>query len=385
MSARVLWLWLATRKSVGARTHQALLQRFGRVEQIYAADRRALTETPGLLKSQVDALCDKDTCEAERISERCGSLGISILTIADAGYPDRLRQIADPPIVLYVRGALPDLDDIPGIAVVGTRRSTLYGEKTAQTMAGGLAQAGFIIVTGMALGVDGAASRGALRAGGKTVAVLGGGVDVCYPMQHRALMGDILLSGAILSEYPPGTRALPQHFPVRNRIISGLCVGTLVIEAPLRSGALITAHEALDQGRDVFAVPGSVDLDSFKGSNAMLARGEAQLVTTPLEIIREYAGLLREEPDEARISRTFNRLIGAQPEPATVRAEEPALPDHLSETELRIIAAIREGAAGADEIADRTGLPAPLVTAAITMLELDGVIKRESGRLVPAT
>lgn len=392
MSARILWLWLATRRNIGARTCAALLDHFGSVEAIYAADRRALAEAPGVTFAQVNTLCDKSTNEAARIVQDCEAHGIAVLTIADAGYPDRLRQIADPPVVLYVRGTLPDLDSIPGIAVVGTRKPSPYGLATAQSMAQSLTEAGFVIVSGMALGVDGAAGRGALRAGGKTVAVLGCGLDRCYPIEHQQLMGDILLSGAVISEYPPGTEPLPQHFPARNRIISGLCVGTLVVEAGKRSGALITARDALDQGRDVFAVPGNVDMESFAGANDMISRGEAMLVSSPLPMIREYAALLPSTPDEARCAAAFARQVGTksapphpEPQPQAVPARETRgepMPLHLSEEEQRIVHAVREGAGTADEIIARTELPAPLVASSVIMLELDGVLVRKGGRLV---
>ena len=399
MSAQALWIWLATRQEVRAHVQTALLAQFGRIEQIYAADRQAFAQCSGLTKLQIESLCDKDMRPAEQIMERCATLGISVLTITDAGYPDRLRQIADPPTVLYIRGTLPDMDTQLGIAMVGTRQSTLYGEKTAQSMAYELAQAGFVVVTGMALGVDGAANRGALRANGKTVAVLGCGVDVCYPLAHRALMGDMILSGAVISEYPPATRPLAQHFPVRNRIISGLCVGTLVIEAPARSGALITAHIALDQGRDVFVIPGAVDMASCKGSNELIARGEAQLVTTSQEIIREYSGLLPQGQSEhaypARAPSVANRPPAIAARPLVVDTKQASShsalqnaravrlqADNLSEMQQHIVQAIGAGATSVDEIVERTQLQAQRVTAEVTMLELDGIVTRDAGRLV---
>ncbi|MGE4548456.1 MAG: DNA-processing protein DprA [Intestinibacillus sp.] len=405
MSARLHWLWLATRAPLRPHQTAALLAHFGSAEQVYAADRCALTCVSGLTRAQVDALCDKELHGAERISDACQRLGAGILTLADTAYPDRLRQIADPPAVLYVRGTLPDLDAAPGIAVVGTRRASAYGRAAAENMARKLTEAGFIIVSGMASGIDGEANRAALRAGGRTVAVLGCGVDVCYPPHHKALMGDILLAGAVVSEYPPGTEPLAAHFPARNRIISGLCVGTLVIEAPLRSGSLITARCALDQGRDVFAVPGNIGVPSFDGSNRMIADGEAMLAAAPRDIIREYAGLLPEISKESRVQRVLERQTGEPPranpglwqglrerarrerptpEPAAAvreAAEKPALPAHLTDEERAIVQAVQRGADTTDAIIDAVGLPTQRVTASITMLELDGVLTREGGRL----
>ena len=217
MSSRLSYVWLTIRRGVSAGTAVSLLRAFGSPEAVFAADRAALTMAKDcpLRKVQVDALCDKNTDEAERILAQCAKDGIQIITLGDSAYPDRLRAIENPPVVLYVRGKWPDFDVMPGIAVVGTREATPYGLKIAEQIGSVLGKNGFITVSGMALGNDGAAHRGALRVGGLTVAVLAGGVDVCYPPQHRSLMGDILLSGAIISEYPPGTEPRGEHYHAR--------------------------------------------------------------------------------------------------------------------------------------------------------------------------
>ena len=244
MPSRLSYVWLSQRRGLTPFNMAQLLRAFGSPDAVFAADRQALTAAPcDLRKAQVDALCDKDTAEAEEIIERCARVDIRIITLGDSAYPDRLRAIEDPPVVLYVRGRWPDFDVMPGIAVVGTREATAYGLSTAESIGAALGRAGFVTVSGMALGNDGAAHRGALRAGGLTVAVLAGGADVCYPPQHRSLMGDILLSGAIVSEYPPGTAPKGTHYHNRNRIISGLSVAAVIVEAGgYRSGALITAR-----------------------------------------------------------------------------------------------------------------------------------------------
>lgn len=257
MSSLLSYVWLSLKRGLGNYLRAEVLRHMGSPEAVYAADSTMLAQScPSLRRQHIELLCDKSTDEAEQVITQCAREDIRILPVSDAAYPDRLRQIEDPPVVLYIRGRWPDFDTMPGIAVVGTRQATSYGVQVAGTIGAELAKAGFVTVSGMALGNDAAAHRGALRAGGLTVAVLAGGPDVCYPPQNRALMGDILLSGAVISEYPPGTEPDGLNYKSRNRIISGLCVATVIVEAgSARSGALITARHALDQSRDVYAVP----------------------------------------------------------------------------------------------------------------------------------
>ena len=407
MPSHLSYVWLSQRQQVGPRMAAELLRAFGSPEAVYAADREALAKSPcGLRKVQVDALCDKDTGEAERIIEQCAKKDIRIITPGDDAYPDRLRAIADPPLTLYVRGRWPDFDVTPGIAVVGTRKASPYGLNTAESIGTALGRAGFITVSGMALGNDGAAHRGALRAGGQTVAVLAGGVDVCYPPEHRGLMGDILLSGAIVSEYPPGTEPKGTHYHDRNRIISGLSVATVIVEAgDYRSGALITARHALDQGRDVYAVPGSLDAPQSKACNELIEKGEAALLRSPDALVRTYRGLLHEHPAERGVKQAFVRQTGERTGQDRRKRELPAekhgkqtgehapaakargetltaLPDSLRGDERRIVELVQQGVSAPEELIERCGLPAPRVMSLITMLEMDGILRREKGRLV---
>lgn len=404
MSARQIWLWLAECQGVGALAISGLLAAFGSPEAIYAADRKALATAYPLRKTQVDALCDKSLARADRIAEECAKKNISILTLADDAYPDRLRAIADPPPVLYVRGRWPDFDAVPGIAVVGMRESTQYGDDVAQRIGRTLATAGFITVSGMARGIDGMAQRAALRTGGTSVAVLAGGVDICYPQENRALMGDILLAGALISEHPPGTAHEGRFFPSRNRIISGLTVATVVVEAAtLRSGSIITAHHALEQGRDVYAVPAGVDASASSGCLQLIERGEAALLADPMTLVSAYGGLLPRQPDEARVKQAFVRQTGMREAPfeksawddiekreargnaqrkASAADKPQPLPAHLSEEERLIAELIRQGASTPTDILERCELPAARVMSIVTMLELDGVLGREKGRLI---
>ena len=391
MSSRLSYVWLATRRGLGAGAAVGLLRAFGSPEAVFAADRAALTTARDcpLRKVQVDALCDKNTDEAERIVAQCARDGIQIITLGDSAYPDRLRAIENPPVVLYVRGKWPDFDVTPGIAVVGTREATPYGLQTAEHIGSALGRAGFITVSGMALGNDGAAHRGALRTGGLTVAVLAGGVDVCYPPQHRSLMGDILLSGAIVSEYPPGTEPRGEHYHARNRIISGLSVASVIVEAPgYRSGALITARAALDQGRDVYAVPGALDAPQSAACNELIEKGEAALLRSPEALVRTYSGLLHAPSGEYRAPHPVRTPKKTQVvRPAPQKAEKPAspsgaLPDSLGGEERRIVELVQQGVGTPEDLIERCGLPAPRVMSLITMLEMDGILRREKGRLV---
>ena len=389
MASRLSYVWLSLCRELGTRGAAEVLREFGSHEAVYAADRERLTAAPcGLRKAQVDALCNKDTARAEQIIDHCTREGIQIITIGDSAYPDRLRAIEDPPIVLYVRGRWPDFDHTPGIAVVGTREATPYGLQTAEHIGAALGKAGFITVSGMALGNDGAAHRGALRAGGLTVAVLAGGADVCYPPAHRGLMGDILLAGAVISEYPPGTEPKGEHYRDRNRIISGLCVASVIVEAgERRSGALITARRALDQGRDVYAVPGALDAPQSRACNALIEKGEAALLRSPDALVRAYRSMLpgRSAPlSNPAAPRRERKEKRPAPTPPAPRPAPPsaALPDSLGAQERRLVELVQQGADTPEELIERCGLPAPRVMSMVTMLEMDGILRREKGRVI---
>lgn len=396
MSGRAYWLWLAAKEELTALVKNQLLDRFGTPEHLYAMSRAELISSTGLTKRQVDVLSDKSMERARAIAYDCEALGISIVTLTDAEYPSILRRIPDPPLVLYVKGRLPDLEQTPGIGIVGTRKATPYGLMAAEHFGYGLAKAGCTVVSGMALGADGAAARGALKAGGKTIAVLAGGLNICYPPEHNFLMGDILLSGAVISENPPGTPHDGFRFPIRNRIISGLSRGVLVVEAPLRSGALITARLALDQGREVFAVPGAINAPGSAGCNRLIRDGEAALVTEPRDIIGELgvfpqqmAEPVWDEPEDAgeeeKPSDLWDKILQKKTEepPAaqTVSAPHP-VPAELSDEQKQIVQAVADGADTPEGILEVTDLPASRVMTALTMLELDGVLARENGRIV---
>ena len=300
MSNLKYWLWLTSLREPRNTEKRELLRRLGGPERLYYAEEEELALT-GLGRRGVEALADKSMDAAERILERCDSLGLRILTMEDTEYPQRLKSVYDPPLLLYVQGRLPQFDDECAVAVVGTRTCTPYGELSAEKLSFAMAKQGALILSGLAKGIDAAAHRGALRAGGCTVGVIAGGHDIVYPPSSRYLYEDVAAAGAILSEYPPGTEHRGSHFPVRNRIISGLSVAALVVEAPVRSGALITAHTALEQGRDVFAVPGPIDAPMSAGCIQLLREGAgiaAESGDILLHFESRFPGKLRLRPVE---------------------------------------------------------------------------------------
>ena len=326
MASLKYWLWLASLPGVGGVMKNRLLEHFGGPEEVYCSDSGEYFLVEGMTRAAAARLEEKSLEEADRILGDCDRLGLRILTLRDTEYPDRLRNIYDPPLVLYVQGRLPLMDDEVAIAMVGTRKASPYAQEMGEKLAFQLAGLGAVVVSGLAAGGDAAAHRGALRAGGLTVAVIGGGHDIIYPARNRGLYEDIAVRGAILSEYPPGTKHEGAHFPVRNRIISGLSLGVVVMEAPERSGALITASRALDQGRDVFAMPGQMDDWHCAGSNKLLRDG-AGVVTDAWDILSHYAGryphkirgIRKEEPTK------FGPPEGTVPAAAPAeRAEEKA-------------------------------------------------------------
>lgn len=410
MAGLKYWLWLSTMRHVGIRNLLALLDHFGTPEKIFFASDNELEIVLG---ADVRLFHERDLGRAEEILSRCRELGISILTIGDAAYPSRLRNIFDPPIVLYIKGSLPDIDEEAAVAMVGTRRCTPYGIVTAEKLAYEVTRLGGLIVTGLARGVDSAAARGALRAGGRVVGVMGCGLDVVYPRSNRALLEDVAVVGALVSEYPPGTQPEARNFPVRNRILSGLSLGVTLVEAPERSGALITASLALDQGRDVFVVPGNIDASSCAGSNALLKEG-AVPVMNGHDILESYYPLFPSKlkfSDEARLNKlepdAAERLVDTELAAAAQTREKmtskqsltPAKttkkvidnnssPDYidllvdaeeLSENELRVLRALTK-TMHIDELILSTGLSAGEVSSALTMLEISGAVTQEPGK-----
>ena len=383
MSALKYWLWLTELRGLKNQTRLALLRHFGTPEDVFYADAGEILLTEGITREQAAILEDHRLDTADRVLADCQRLDLRLLTIQDAEYPGRLKNIYDPPCLLYVKGRLPAFDEEVAVAVVGTRDATPYGISSAEKLGYGLTKGGAVVVSGLAKGIDAAATRGALRAGGVTVGVVGNGLDVHYPYESRYLYEDVAAAGALLSEYPPGTEPAGNHFPARNRIISGLSLATLVVEAPERSGALITAETALEQGRDVFAVPGPIDAPASVGCNRLIRDG-AGLVSDAWDILREYAGRFPEKlkQDEAREQPA---VLGYQ---ARQKAEPKPVPpsldlnkSSLTDDQLNLLRAMSdEEPALVDDLIEQTGIPTRRVLSALTLLEMEQLVTQHSGK-----
>ena len=384
MSALKYWLWLTELPGLTNQTRLALLRHFPTPEDVYYADPEEVLLTEGITREQAKLLEDKDCAGADRILADCQRLDLDLLTIQDAGYPNRLRNIYDPPCLLYVRGRLPAFDDEASIAVVGTRDCTPYGVSCAEKLGYGLAAGGAVVVSGLARGVDSAALRGALRAGGTVTAVLGNGLDVVYPPENQYLYEDVAAAGALISEHPPGTPPEAKHFPVRNRIMSGLCLGTLVVEAPARSGALITAGTALEQGRDVFAVPGPIDAPASVGCNRLIREG-AGLVSDAWDILGEYEPrfpdkLRREGARETPAVLGYQARQKTEPKPVPPSVSLSHNDYSLTDDQICLLRALTEEPMLVDDLIELTDIPTRRVLSALTVLEIEHLVTQHSGK-----
>ncbi len=371
------WLWLANRPGMTEREKAAAFLHFGSPEDCYYA--KNYEQILGLSANAGAALADKDLKEAETVLAICRRKQIRILTYGEEAYSELLRNIIDPPLVLYYRGILPDFDNTPMIGVVGTRKASAYGLTTAREMGRQIAAHGAVVVSGMAEGIDAMATWGALDAGKPAVGVLGCGVDRVYPTCNRELFRKMEQQGCLISEYPPGTPPNRWNFPRRNRIISGLTCGVLVVEAPLKSGALITARQALEQGRDVFVVPGNIGVSSCEGSNALLKDGAA-LVTSGWDVVGEYACRYPDKiQEELSPSPQVDDKIVVDKEMPPLYSDLDNTAANLDDTERAILAAIGTGEQLIDTVIAKTGLSSGDVLAALTMLEVQGFVMTRPG------
>jgi DNA processing protein len=348
---------------VGPITRQALIARFGSPSAVFHAAPSELREVPGVGPKTLTSLLKArhDDAAASELA-RCREQGVSVLVPEHPDFPRPLATIPDPPGVLFLRGAL-EPGDALSVAIVGTRHATSYGLRHAERFAGALARAGYAVVSGLARGIDAAAHRGALAAGGRTLAVLGSGVLNVYPPEHKTLADEVVAQGAVLSESPPLAPPLAHAFPQRNRIVTGLCLGVLVIEAGEHSGALISARHAMEQGREVFALPGSIDSVASRGCHQLLRDG-AKLVERIDDILEELGPLA--EPTTTRDERHVHH-------PAELQ---------LNDAERQVLEAVPRETSSIDNVIVASGLPAHRVLAIVSVLEMRKLIRRVSGNLV---
>ena len=368
------WVALNMTPGIGPRAAAKLLERFGSAEAVYGATRAEL-EKLRLIPEAVDSIIARDLfARAEAEIETVRKLGADLLILDDGVYPDLLREIYDPPITLYVKGAWEACLDQPCVAVVGSRRCSTYGQNAALMLARDLAQRGVTVVSGFARGIDAAAHRGALEAGGRTVAVLGTGMGEFYPRDHKRLADEILdRGGAIVTQFPLGTPPVAENFPYRNRIISGLSLGVVVVEAAENSGSLITARLAIEQNREVFAVPGNITSRNSFGTNYLIKGAGAKLV-------QQWQDIASELPPQIAA-----RLL---PPPFSDKRREKSLADQLSlvphglsrsETlVLKLLTA--DTPEHIDALVDRTKLSISDLTAALLALEMKELIRALPGR-----
>ena len=354
------WMTLNAVNGVGPRVRRQLLEGFESVQEVLKASETQLKQIPGVGKVLAGKIRSaKDDIDIEAELKKCDEHGISVITEQAELYPRMLKEIHDPPGILYCKGELKKQDAL-AVAIVGTRHSTSYGDKLAEILAGGLARAGLTVVSGMARGVDAVAHRAALRAGGRTIAVLGSGLLKIYPPEHKGLFAEIAANGAVLSESPLERPPKSDAFPQRNRIVTGMSLGVVVIEAGARSGAMISAQHAMEQGREVFAVPGRVDSRVSVGCHQLIREG-AKLVQNVDDILEELGPLV--EPTSDKDGREVHR-------PAELQ---------LNDMERRVLDHIEVAPTLIEKVVSDSGLPIHRVLSTISVLEMRKLITRVSG------
>ena len=381
MSELQYWVWLSMRSAVRPEIKNALLAHCDGPRTLYFARREDLAGLGVRLRpSEERDLLDKDMDAADRALERCEREGVSLITLRDAGYPARLRLLETAPPVLYVLGRLGRIDDRPAVTVIGTRRASRYGLRTAKTFGADIARSGCILVSGMTDGIDGAAAEGALEQGGTVIGVTGAAIDAGFA---GALAGRVAQQGAVVSEFAPGDRAI-QGFRARNRITAGLSLATIVVEAPKKSGALLFADETIAQNKEVFVVPGNVDALSAAGSNALLMDG-ARPAACAWDVLADFeAEFPALHPPKTSVSEPVEtpepeqKGIDKENDPAYIDME--MLKKGLNEPETLIVAELTHGELLLDDLLERTGLASAVCMSELTMLQIMGIVRQTPGK-----
>ena len=393
MAAIEYWLWLSTSAKLSPRAKTVLLKHYGSPEAMYEAPRGEITKLLGRHSEGAETLEKRDLSSALRTIDRCKMQNIEVISIDDPRYPVRLKNIYAPPHIIYVKGRLPKIDEEPAIAVIGTRNASPYGIKMGRKLGFEIAKCGGVVISGLTKGIDAAGAEGALIADGKCIGVLG----VPHELARGKMAEELAVRGALISEYPPGAGVHRQFFRARNRIAAGLSIGVVVVEAPFKSGTKLFVDEAVEQGKEIFAVPGNADCENCAGTNAMLKDG-AKPVTEGWDVMSEFAKLYPE-----KIKRSTERIPGTcvkpeQSEPVKTEKthkdnkkviDKPDSTEYidlkkqlesLSPSQLSIVSAMDREAMQVDEIIERTHLSPAKVLADLTLLQLKGCVSQQSGK-----
>ena len=417
MSYIKYWLWLSSLAGLRPKTKSDLYEYFENPEEIYFANKSEYMMIGGISEQEIKLLLDKSLDSSKRIMDYCAQNSISFITVQDAAFPQRLKNIYDPPALLYVKGRLPVMDEEAAIAIIGTRAATPYGIKMGRKIGCEISKCGGLVVSGLTAGIDTAGAQGALLAGGSCIGILGTAINDVYPSSNRSLFEDVASVGALISEYPPNTKAVRSNFRERNRLISGISAGVTVIEAPEKSGALMTAACALEQGRDLFAVPGNADSKSCEGSNELLKEC-AKMVTCGWDILCEYEtqyhdkikrmsfqtepgsneSAFEDNKSEAQKFRPDKTMPAPDTESGFEKLRSPSLKklignkkngeyidikmqlEGLSESQLKIVSVMSVPHMHIDDIIDLSQLPASTVLSDLTMMQISGFVCQEKGK-----
>lgn len=394
MNGAVSWIRLQSALGAGAALSE-IIEYFGSAKALFDAGETEWRMSPVLVPRQIEKLCESTEAQANEVLATCKMNGWQVVPYDDPHYPERLRSIFNPPAVLYVDGELPDIDNSIVIGIVGTRRASDYAVKAADVMSRGIAERGAVVASGGALGVDTAAHNGAMLAGGKTIAVLGCGLGTKYLMENKPLRDAVVKNGALITEFQPFTPASKYTFPIRNRIISGISLGVLVVEASVKSGSLITANYALEQGRDVFALPCSILDPAFAGTNKLIDDG-AIVATKPLDLLYPYAEEYGVKIDEVKSVGKIMRETGDKSANVYGKARDISFDNlqagrkkrearqkaaaELSGKTKAVFNALGEEYQSADEISRAAGLSIGEALTALTALEIAGLAASAGGK-----
>lgn len=390
------WLWLANLQHISSSKITLLLDKFGSVQNIYEAKKSDFYGIDKIGEYEIESLTNKDLDRVHKIMKELDKAGAYMMCVDDAFYPEMLRHCYEPPYVLYALGEKRQWDDMLCISVVGSRNCSDYGIEAVNEICGGLAECGVVIVSGMARGIDSAAHRSALRAGAKTVAFLGCGIDIVYPPENEMLMSAIAENGMVITEFAPGTPPYGRNFPIRNRLIAAFSRGVFVVEAAEKSGTITTANWALENGKDIFALPGDYNRSGSAGCNALIKSGCAKLVDSAEDILDEYVYEL-ENLDLGKFGRAEPVYVGEiEKKPRMIANNNKndadndkkkdiditdARYDVLDDKQKKIISLLAESDRHADEICRAVGMSAAEAGAALTLMELQGFIVALAGKM----